>query len=93
MNYCRVGDHNNWHVDLGQSATASRKLGFSLQLTNGDEYEGGDLGFHRLKKQREELTTKGTLIVFPAYWLHRVDAVTKGRRHSIVGWVHGHNFK
>ncbi|WP_025898254.1 hypothetical protein [Sneathiella glossodoripedis] len=50
MNYFRQGDHNNWHVDLGQRETASRKLGFSLQLTEGTEYEGGDFGFHRIEK-------------------------------------------
>ncbi|MBL4906181.1 MAG: 2OG-Fe(II) oxygenase [Sneathiella sp.] len=93
MNYCRTGDHNDWHVDLGQAATASRKLGFSLQLTNGDQYEGGDLGFHRLKKNRGELTGKGTLIVFPAFWLHRVAPMTTGKRKVVVGWIHGPSFR
>ncbi|WP_169568017.1 2OG-Fe(II) oxygenase family protein [Sneathiella limimaris] len=93
MDYCRQGDHNDWHVDLGQAATASRKLGFSLQLTEGSEYEGGDLGFHRIKKKREELTRKGTLIVFPSFWLHRVAPMTKGARKVVVGWVHGPSFR
>ena len=93
MNYCRTGDHNDWHVDLGQSATASRKLGFSLQLTEGEEYEGGDLGFHRIEKQRRELTKKGTLIVFPSFWLHRVAPMTEGARKVVVGWVHGPSFR
>jgi len=93
MEYSRKGDHNDWHVDVGQSATASRKLGFSLQLTEGDEYDGGDLGFHRIKKDRKELTRKGTLIVFPAFWLHRVAPMTKGARKVVVGWVHGPSFR
>jgi len=93
MDYCRIGDHNDWHVDLGQAATASRKLGFSLQLTNGHEYEGGDLSFHRLEKSRSELTKKGTLIVFPAFWLHRVAPMLEGQRKVVVGWVHGPSFR
>ncbi len=93
MNYFRQGDHNNWHVDLGQGATASRKLGFSLQLTEGSEYEGGDFGFHRIEKSREQLTGKGTLIVFPSFWLHRIAPMTKGARKVVVGWVHGPSFR
>ncbi|WP_169544635.1 2OG-Fe(II) oxygenase [Sneathiella aquimaris] len=93
MNYCRTGDHNDWHVDLGQAATASRKLGFSLQLTEGTEYDGGDLGFHRIEKSRKDLTGKGTLIVFPSFWLHRVAPMTKGARKVVVGWVHGPSFR
>ncbi|MCR9213157.1 MAG: 2OG-Fe(II) oxygenase [Proteobacteria bacterium] len=93
MHYCRVGDHNDWHVDVGQSATASRKLGFSLQLTDGSEYDGGDLQFHRFDLPREDLTAKGTLIVFPAYWLHKVAAMTKGARKVVVGWVHGPSYR
>ncbi|MBE7638513.1 hypothetical protein GUA87_16770 [Sneathiella sp. P13V-1] len=93
MDYCRQGDHNDWHVDLGQKATASRKLGFSLQLTEGTDYEGGDLGFHRIKKDRKDLTKKGTLIVFPSFWLHQVAPMTKGARKVVVGWVHGPSFR
>lgn len=93
MNYSRQGDHNNWHVDLGQGPTASRKLGFSLQLTEGSAYSGGDLGFHRIEKSREDLTRKGTLIVFPSFWLHRVAPMTKGGRKVVVGWVHGPSFR
>jgi PKHD-type hydroxylase len=93
MDYSRKGDHNDWHVDLGQKATASRKLGFSLQLTEGDEYEGGDLNFHRIHKDRKDLTRKGTLIVFPSFWLHRVAPMTEGARKVVVGWVHGPSFR
>lgn len=93
MDYCRVGDHNDWHIDVGQAATSSRKLGFSLQLTEGDTYEGGDLGFHRIEKERSELTSRGTLIVFPAFWLHKVSQMISGQRKVVVGWIHGPSFR
>lgn len=93
MDYRRIGDHNDWHIDLGQSTASSRKLGFSLQLTEGVTYKGGDLGFHRLEKNRNELTSKGTLIVFPAFWLHKVSQMIAGERKVVVGWIHGPSFR
>jgi len=85
--------HNDWHVDIGQGANASRKLGFTLQLSPPDAYEGGDLEFHNMSIDRVALRQLGTLIVFPAYWLHRVAPVTRGTRHACVGWAHGPSFR
>ena len=86
-------DHYDWHVDLGKSVNASRKLGFSLQLSDSGDYEGGDLEFLNLNMDRETLRRKSTLIVFPAYWTHRVTPVTRGTRYAVVGWVHGPSFR
>jgi len=85
--------HNDWHVDIGQGANASRKLGFSLQLSDPGSYDGGDLEFHNVAVEREALRRAGTLIIFPAYWLHRVTPVTRGSRHVVVGWMHGPSFR
>mgnify|MGYP000164339829 CR=1 FL=1 len=82
-----------WEVDLGPTFTSSRKLGFILQLSEPSSYEGGDVILHNVPTDAKGLRAQGTLIVFPSYWLHRVTAITKGYRHSIVGWVHGHNFR
>lgn len=83
-----------WEVDLGPSLTSSRKLCFIVQLSDPDSYKGGDLILHNIPDGAEEsMRAQGTITVFPAYWLHRVTDVTKGRCHSIVGWIHGHNFR
>jgi len=82
-----------WEVDLGPAFTSSRKLCFILQLSNPSSYEGGDVVMHNVPTDEASMRAQGTLIVFPSYWLHRVTAVTKGLRHSAVGWVHGHNFR
>jgi len=84
--------HYDWHVDIGQGANASRKLGFTLQLSDGDSYRGGDLEFHNMNLDAPVLRKRGTLIAFPAYWLHRVAPMTAGSRHALVGWVHGPSF-
>ncbi len=85
--------HNDWHVDIGQGANASRKIGFSLQLSHGEDYEGGDLEFLDIETDKQQLRQKGTLISFPAYCLHRVAPVTKGQRYVVVGWLHGDSFR
>jgi PKHD-type hydroxylase len=93
MTYRATGDHYDWHVDVGRGKTASRKLGFTVQLSASSEYDGGDLEFHSVSPDREAFRRKGMMLVFPAYWLHRVTPITKGIRHVIVGWVHGPSFR
>ncbi len=88
-----MGGHNDWHVDIGRRTSASRKLGFSLQLSNSDAYRGGDLEFHEIDVEPARLRQRGTMIVFPAYWLHRVAPVTDGERLAVVGWVHGPSYR
>ena len=85
--------HNDWHMDMGRAYAASRKLGFTIQLTNPDDYEGGDLEFYNVEIGAKSMRQKGTLAIFPTYWLHRVTPVTKGTRDAVVGWVHGPSFR
>ena len=81
------------HVDRCIN-TRVRKLSISIQLTNPEEYKGGEL---KLYDGEEEGTlmdkTQGTLIMFPSYVLHEVMPVTKGERNSLVTWVTGKQFK
>lgn len=97
MQYTRYesdGGHYNWHLDRGGVQPAPRKLSFVMQLSDPDEYEGGDLEFWvggdepiKAKKQ------KGLIYVFPSFVLHRVTPVTKGTRKSLVVWAAGPKFK
>lgn len=84
---------SNWQVDLAKAFTSSRKLCFIVQLSDPKSYEGGDVVLHNTPPQTEGFRAQGTVIVFPSYWLHKVTPVKKGTRHSIVGWIHGHNFR
>ena len=82
-----------------------RKLSMTCQLTDGSEYEGGELEFdfrnydphmrdeskHRI--QCKEILPKGSIIVFPSFVWHRVKPVTKGVRYSLVMWNLGYPFK
>ena len=82
-----------------------RKLSMTCQLTDGSEYEGGELEFDfrdydphmrdELKHLRKatEILPKGSIIIFPSHLWHRVKPVTRGTRYSLVVWHLGHPFK
>ncbi len=68
--------HYDWHVDIGRQINASRKLGFTLQLSHGHDYVGGDPEFHNVPFEKEKVRQKGAIAIFPGFWLHRVTPVT-----------------
>ena len=83
------------HVDRAINIPV-RKLSISIQLTNPEEYEGGELKLYDGDDDDEANVmdkTQGTLIIFPSYVLHEVMPVTKGTRNSLVTWVTGKQFK
>lgn len=88
--YSNAGKYD-WHIDLGRGASTSRKLSMSIQLSDPDTYEGGNLEFGNVEQVSERAI--GTLIVFPSFLQHRVTPVTGGTRHSCVAWVHGQPFR
>lgn len=69
-----------------------RKLSFSVVLTNEEEYEGGDFIVDTGVPTKIE-QPQGRVIYFPSYVVHGVTPVTKGVRHSLVGWITGPPFK
>ena len=70
-----------------------RKLSFTIQLTDENEYEGGELIFHLDKEEKKAPKSKGTIVFFESDILHEVTSVTKGVRHSLVSWVQGPNLR
>lgn len=82
-------DFFEWHMDFGSGNISNRKLSISVQLSDPEEYEGGDLQFMLNQKVVSAPKTKGTAIIFPSYAMHRVLPVTSGSRKSIVGWIGG----
>lgn len=86
----------HWHIDLstGGQSTANRKVNILAQLSDPDEYEGGELQLF-VPHERKELPfvnapkEKGSVIVFPPWVPHRVTPVTSGKRKSMVTYLHG----
>lgn len=83
--------HYNWHNDLGPNGMISRKLSFSIQLSEPTAYTGGQLEF--LPSFGKPEIEQGSIIVFPSYLTHRVTPMLSGTRYVIVGWIHGHPFQ
>ena len=81
-----------WHQDNG-SEGISRKLSMVLQLSNSDNYEGGELQILTSKKPVSMQKKRGSITVFPAWTLHQVTPVIKGTRQSLVAWISGPPFK
>ena len=86
-----------WHLDQGlvSNKLVGRKLSIVVQLTDPSEYEGGKLEFDIDGEQftPSNFEKKGSVIVFPSFYRHRVTPVTKGVRNSLVAWVDGPNFR
>ena len=71
-----------------------RKLSFSLQLSDPDQYTGGELEFlDNSGKTMFAPKQRGTMVVFDSRLKHRVRRVKSGLRKSIVGWVVGPRWK
>jgi len=82
--------HYDWHTDVDwfSPLRVHRKISLTVQLSNPDEYEGGDfeLGGAALPPEYKQ---RGTVLAFPSYLMHRVLPVTSGVRHSLVTWFEG----
>jgi len=75
---------------LNENIELVRKLSFAFQLSNPEDYEGGNLQLLDESGNSYFAPRKrGTLILFDSRTPHRVLKVTKGVRKSIVGWVVG----
>jgi PKHD-type hydroxylase len=96
-----------WHQDANgiDPDNETRKLSLTLVLSDPNKFEGGELQFFNGGRPIEDIgeitgeqvtndiKSQGTVIVFDSRDYHRVTAVTKGVRHSIVCWTVGPNFK
>jgi predicted 2-oxoglutarate/Fe(II)-dependent dioxygenase YbiX len=91
--------HYKWHRDtfFTRPNMYDRKLTLVMQLSDGEDYEGGDLiledDFFVNKPDPVEMRTKGSIFVFPAFIKHTVTPVTKGIRRSLVAWAEGPKFR
>tara|TARA_R100000278_G_scaffold69137_1_gene54825 strand:- start:642 stop:1277 length:636 start_codon:yes stop_codon:yes gene_type:complete len=83
------------HLDyLNKQTEYVRKLSFTLQLSDPDDYEGGNVELIDEANQNYIAPRqRGTIILFDSRTQHRVNKVTKGTRRSIVGWVVGPRWK
>lgn len=92
--YADKGGHYTWHQDIGPDILSLRKVSITVQLSDTDEYEGGDLEYWKGGESIDKAPRgKGVVFIFPSYMMHRVTPVTKGVRRSFVLWVGGEHYK
>ena len=90
------GDFYSWHQDdtLASEDILVRKLSIVVQLSDPEEYEGGNLELLGVFDQKYIVPrTKGTIIIFDSRTRHRVTKVRSGHRRSLVGWGVGPKWK
>lgn len=84
------------HIDLAANSFNYRKLSFSVQLSNPEDYDGSNLIVHSGMLDPSAagvITNRGSVNYFPSYMLHEVTPLVSGTRHALVGWVNGPQFK
>ena len=86
-----VGEYYKKHMDFGNNHL-TRKLSLTIQLSDENDYEGGDLIFYNGTEDVDKAKSargKGSVVVFDSRLIHEVTPVTKGVRYSLVKWYHG----
>lgn len=98
--YDQRGSFYDWHQDGLEGELSGRKLSIVVQLSDPDDYRGGDLELFSVesdpefaKDWKKDLRARGTAIVFPAFEYHRVTPIRRGKRYSLVCWVGGPPFR
>ena len=87
------GGHYDWHLDIGPRSINHRKVSVVIQLSDPDDYVGGNLELHPGSNSFAVPRGKGTVVVFPSFLLHRVTPLTSGLRRSLVLWAGGEPYK
>ena len=88
------GGFYDWHMDCDvnmQHEPPVRKISMTLLLNDPSEFEGGDLELMAPGKFAE--LKQGHAIVFASFLNHRVNAVKRGVRQSLVVWFGGKPFR
>jgi PKHD-type hydroxylase len=90
--YYDDGGHYDWHADLGPGIS-NRKLSCVIQLSDPEDYEGGDLQLNPGGGVTTIPKKKGQVTFFSSFVLHRVTPVVSGTRMSLVTWLAGANLR
>ena len=65
-----------------------RKITMSIQLTDDNDYTGGDL----LVLGETNTKKRGSVVAFPSYFPHEVKPINSGTRWSLISWAWGKDY-
>lgn len=75
------------HVDDALMGGLRADVSFTLFLSEASAYDGGELVIDSASGEDEIKLEAGSMIVYPATTLHRVNPISRGERLAAVGWV------
>jgi hypothetical protein len=90
-----IGQEFKKHTDNGRAHGKTYEKRYKtvvIQLSNEDEYEGGDLVIYNNDKEVIASKQIGNTIIFHSSLEHELKKLTKGRRYCIVFWLEKENF-
>ena len=82
----------DWHMDYDERGAQSRKISVRIPLTDPSHYEGGEIELKVGAQLAVLPRTRGSVIAFPSYFLHRVAHITSGACNMLVTWAVGPEF-
>ena len=88
-NRYETDDYYDTHIDNFKAYPKSNNVffdyGFSINLE--DEYEGGEMYFQTEMGTIAKKLNIGEAAIFPIFYPHGVQKITKGTRTNILGWI------
>lgn len=81
--------HYNWHVDAGSGDPSTRKISYVAQISDPRDYDGCELVVNNFGHEIVANKERGSVHLFPSYMVHKVTPITRGKRFSLVIWIHG----
>ena len=77
------------HVDdaVMGSPPMRTDLSFTLFISDPADYEGGELMLEMSEGDHSYKLDAGSVVLYPATMLHRVEPVRSGVRNVVVGWI------
>jgi PKHD-type hydroxylase len=75
------------HVDDALMGELRSDVAFTLFLGKPEDCDGGELVLDSTAGEQPFKLAAGSLVLYPATTLHRVETVTRGTRFAVVGWA------
>ncbi len=77
------------HIDMTNHGVTLQKLTVSVQLSNDEDYKGGDLEVIDNTGVKIAPRGIGDAIYYPTYLQHQVHKIIEGERRCLTGWMCG----
>ena len=82
------------HQDRGSKGTECRYRTILIQLSNEDEYEGGDLSVWDTNNNETKISKqRGNAVMFDSRLYHQVHPLISGTRYVLVMWLPHESFE